>query len=97
MPFCPNCGNDVGNGMFCPNCGAKQGERREPYGPESSHPSSGYLRQQTLPDYPPVRRASGILYDETICCVLCCCVTPIAGLLYYLLTEHPEKYPDKRY
>jgi hypothetical protein len=29
--------------------------------------------------------------------VLCCCVTPIAALLYYLLTEHPEKYPDQRY
>jgi hypothetical protein len=29
--------------------------------------------------------------------VLCCCVTPIAALLYYLLTEHPEKYPDQSY
>ncbi|MHA1945311.1 MAG: hypothetical protein ACXAC6_04070 [Candidatus Hodarchaeales archaeon] len=97
MPFCPNCGNDVGNSMFCPNCGAKQGERRDQYSPESSHPSSGYDRQQPPSHYQPVRRGSGIAYDETICLVLCCCVTPIAALLYYLLTEHPEKYPDQSY
>ena len=97
MPYCPKCGNDVGNGMFCSNCGAKQGERREQYSSEPFDQPSEYDRQQRPPHYQPVRRSSGIVYDETICLVLCCCVTPIAALLYYLLTDHPEKYPDQRY
>jgi uncharacterized membrane protein YvbJ len=25
MPFCPNCGEEVGSAKFCPNCGDAQG------------------------------------------------------------------------
>jgi len=88
MPYCPNCGHDVGNAVFCPNCGAKQGERVSSQDPSYS-PSP--------PGYQPVRRGSGVEYNEMICLVLCCCVTPIAAIIYYLLTEHPEKYPQNQY
>ena len=97
MPFCPKCGNDVGDSIFCPNCGAKQGDRNDPYDSEPSYRSSEYNKLPPQPQYQPNRRGSGIVYDETICLVLCCCVTPIAALLYYLLTEHPENYSDQRY
>jgi hypothetical protein len=95
MPFCPKCGNDVGNSLFCPECGAKQGERKDQF---SSDPygSPRYEKQPPPPHYQPARLGSGIIYDETICLVLCCCVTPIAALLYYLLTEHPDNYSDQR-
>ncbi|MCK4847807.1 MAG: hypothetical protein KAT16_02155 [Candidatus Heimdallarchaeota archaeon] len=97
MPFCPKCGADVGNNMFCPNCGSKQGDKRDSIDSEPSYRSPDYDRQKQQPHYQPTRRGSGPRYDETICLILCCCVTPIAALLYYLLTEHPEKYSDQRY
>ena len=97
MPYCPKCGSDVGNAMFCPNCGAKQGERNDQFSSDPSYRPSEFDRQQPPPYQPPVRRGSGIVYDEMICCVLCCLGTPLIALLYYIFSEHPEKYPDQRY
>ena len=83
MPFCPNCGNEVGNERFCQKCGAEQGTSR-----------AGSDFSQTGPPRPPpqsVRVTSGIQYDGTICVILCCCLSPVAALIYYLLTEHPPQ------
>ena len=74
MPFCPDCGTDIGAANFCPNCGAPQG---------TSKTQSPQI----------VRVGSGIKYDDFICIILCCCLSPIAAVLYYLLTDHdPEPY-----
>jgi uncharacterized membrane protein YvbJ len=96
MPFCPKCGKDVGNNMFCPECGAKQGVRNDPYSSKPSYQSPENDRQQS-PYFQPARRSSGIVYDEMICLIICCCVTPIGAILYYLLTEHQENYQDQRH
>ena len=87
MPYCPNCGYDVGDSLFCPNCGAKQGEKAGPQKPSYSPPPTGYQ---------PARRGSGVEYNDLVCLLLCCCVTPVGAIIYYLLTEHPEKYPENQ-
>jgi hypothetical protein len=80
MPFCPNCGSDVGMSKFCPNCGAEQG-----FGSPKAYNSSNSPPPQT------VRVTSGLKYDDGICLLICCCLSPVGALIYYLLTEHPEK------
>ncbi|MHA2365707.1 MAG: zinc-ribbon domain-containing protein [Candidatus Hodarchaeales archaeon] len=84
MPFCPNCGTETGDAQFCPSCGTPQGPKAGPPG---------------QPPYPqPVRVTSGHQYDSAICLVLCCCLSPVAALIYYLLTEHPpDTYQSQRY
>lgn len=81
MPFCPNCGAEVGTARFCPSCGAEQG---------TAAPKA-YAGGSSSPPPQNVRVSTGVKYDEMICVLLCCCLSPIAALLYYLLTEHPEK------
>ena len=81
MPFCPSCGAEVGNARFCPSCGAEQG-------------STGFSQQGGQQRYPPqqtVRVTSGHQYDSGICVILCCCLSPVAALIYYLLTDHPDQ------
>ena len=81
MPFCPNCGSEVGTSRFCPSCGAEQGTGAQ----KATYGGSGSPPPQT------VRVTSGLQYDEMICLVLCCCLSPVAALIYYLLTEHPQQ------
>lgn len=94
MPFCPNCGAEVGTSKFCPSCGMEQGT-----GSESGLGSSYSGAQQ--PPYQPAAR-SGTQYNEGLCVVLCCCLSPIVALVYYLLTDHSPDYynqppPPKQY
>ena len=72
MAYCPNCGTEVGGAKFCPNCGATQG--------------GGYAGRPGAPQQ--VYVSTRHQYDETICLILCCCLSPVAAVLYYLLTEH---------
>ncbi|MHA1974533.1 MAG: hypothetical protein ACTSW1_16155 [Candidatus Hodarchaeales archaeon] len=83
MPYCPNCGQEVGNAIYCPNCGARQGEKQDAFsrGPSPQVPPPAYRRT-----------GSGVEYNDGLCLILCCCLSPIAALIYYLLTEHPENY-----
>lgn len=87
MPFCPNCGSEIGNAQFCPNCGMEQGDvvKTSSPGPQSNYGGG------PPPNYQPVSR-SGTKYDETICLVLCCCLSPLVALVYYLLTDHTPDY-----
>ena len=82
MPFCPNCGTEVGEAKFCPSCGASQG----PKGTGQGSPGSTYSPQPQV-----VRVTSGHQYDDGICLLLCCCLSPVAALIYYLLTDHPNQ------
>ena len=81
MPYCPQCGAEVGFAKFCPNCGARQGDidSRDSQRAERVYVSTGHQ------------------YDETICLILCCCLSPIAALIYYLLTEHPSQQYRSNY
>jgi hypothetical protein len=81
MPYCPSCGSEVGFAKFCPNCGARQGDI-ESGGPQKAER---------------VYVSTGHQYDETICLILCCCLSPIAALIYYLLTEHPSQQYRSNY
>ena len=86
MAFCPNCGNELSeNEKFCPNCGTPQGGRVPPTPYQQTPRQQPYQPQQT------VRVTTGHQYDETICLVLCCCLSPVAALIYYLLTDHPNQ------
>lgn len=77
MIFCPKCGTDIGSANFCPNCGASQGS--------STHPQP--------PQPQVIRHTTGRKYDDAICLILCCCLGPVAAVIYYLLTDHePETY-----
>ena len=85
MPFCPKCGFDVGSANFCFNCGTQQGSGKQPSSGGSPHPQT-------------VKVTPSHQYDSGICLLLCCCLSPLAALIYYLLTDHPEKYlTDKQY
>ncbi|MFX0118192.1 MAG: hypothetical protein ACFE9A_02290 [Candidatus Hodarchaeota archaeon] len=72
----------MGDARYCPNCGAAQG------GVEPSRP--GVPPQQV---YVSTRHQ----YDSGICLILCCCLSPVAALIYYMLTEHPEQQYQTRY
>ncbi len=74
MAFCPNCGSETGGAKFCPNCGATQG------GADAGRPGAP---QQV---YVSTRHQ----YDGGICLLLCCCLSPVAALIYYMLAEHPQ-------
>ncbi len=78
MPYCPNCGSEVGNARFCANCGAEQGTvvSQRPGEPQRVYVST---RHQ---------------YDDGICLLLCCCLSPVAAIIYYLLAEHPDQRSD---
>lgn len=84
MPFCPNCGTDTGNSRFCPSCGMEQGT------PSTKAYQSNYNQPNQQPPYQPVRTAGGVKYDSGICVLICCCLSPVAAVIYYVLTEHPE-------
>ena len=81
MPYCPNCGSEVGGATYCPNCGATQGG--------ASSKSTGAPQQ--------VYVSTRHQYDDGICLLLCCCLSPVAALLYYLLTEHPGQQHKNQY
>ena len=84
MAFCPNCGNELSETeKFCPNCGTPQGGQQRPPVYQQPPPQSGYYGPQT------VRVTSGHEYSDGICLLLCCCLSPVAALIYYLLTDHP--------
>ena len=74
MPYCPKCGTETGEARFCPNCGATQG------GADTGRPSTPPPQQ--------VYSSGKPLFNELICLFLCCCVTPIGAVIYYVLTEH---------
>ncbi len=83
MPYCPKCGTEAGEAKFCPNCGATQG------GADAGRPGA-----------PPTYQAQGSgkpKYDSTICLLLCCCVTPVGAVIYYVLTDHPEEQYKTQY
>ena len=82
MPYCPNCGSEVGDARFCPSCGAAQGtaDMRRP----SGAPQQVYVSTRHQ-------------YDSTICLLLCCCLSPIAAIIYYMLAEHPEDQYRSQY
>ena len=81
MPYCPQCGSEVEYQKFCPNCGASQGDI------DSVRPQRAER----------VYVSTGHQYDATICLVLCCCLSPVASLIYYLLTEHPDQQYRSNY
>jgi hypothetical protein len=77
LKYCPICGSEVEPGArFCPNCGASQVPVTR--GPITQPPQAA-------------RITTGHQYDEAICFMICCCLSPLAALIYYRLTEHPEK------
>jgi hypothetical protein len=91
MPYCPNCGTEVGGAKFCPNCGTEQGKS------EFGRPSGSPEFRRSSSDPQPVYVSTRHQYDSTICLLLCCCVTPIGAIIYYMLSEHPDQQYDSRY
>ena len=87
--FCPNCGTEVGNSRFCPSCGMEQGSPAPKAYQGDNIQYSQQPPNQQQPYYPP-RTGSGVQYDAGICVLICCCLSPIAAIIYYVLTEHPE-------
>lgn len=85
--FCPNCGTEVGQSRFCPSCGMEQGTP-SPKAYQGNYNQAGQ-QQPNQPPYQP-RTGTGIEFNGAICVVLCCCLSPIAAIIYYLLTEHPQ-------
>ena len=80
FPFCPKCGTEVLQGdVFCPACGEKQGPKvvEVPY------------RERSQPERRVIyRQSSKQQFNTGICLFLCCCFSPIVGLVYYILTDH---------
>ena len=59
---------------YCPNCGSETEEAK--YCPNCGAPQQVYVSTRHQ-------------YDEIVCLLLCCFLTPIASLIYLLLTKHP--------
>lgn len=100
MAFCPFCGSEVNSAsVFCENCGKKIKDESQQASPQPQQPS--YQPQQDkYYSPPPVQRSAksgGIEYDDTICLILCCCLSPIAALIYYLLTDHDSYEYNRNY
>ena len=86
MAFCPNSGTELSETeKFCSNCGAPQGSQQPPPAYQQEPQRQPYQPQQT------VRVTTGHQYDGGICLLLCCCLSPVAALIYYLLTDHPDQ------
>jgi hypothetical protein len=94
MRYCPYCGSEAKDSdLFCENCGKKLGtEGRARDAPPQQQ--AGYAPHQQPQPY---RASSGVQYDSLICLLICCCLTPVGAVIYYLLADHQPTYGRTSY
>jgi hypothetical protein len=80
VAFCPKCGTQVPETEnFCSNCGTPKETKRD------QSPTS-------QPEQQVVRVTSGHEFNDGICLILCCCLSPIAAIIYRRRANHPNSY-----
>ncbi|MHA1984723.1 MAG: zinc-ribbon domain-containing protein [Candidatus Hodarchaeales archaeon] len=86
MPFCPNCGIELSETeRFCSNCGTPQGFQQRPPTYQQPPGQQPYQPQQAA------RVTTGHQYNEGLCVLLCCCMSPVVALIYYLITNQSNQ------